>query len=306
MDERTRYFRRLRQLRRAARRWSVLAGGFGGAAAVLTPYHGLGLPDAGWAAAAGASVVLAFWRWRDLRELAGRPAPPPPDPALMARRNRQKLEAMVVKLPAGQAVVDEVRRAQGRMRLRGTAAADAWVRLDRAASALTDLAGRLTGPAEGALREATVAEGALREATVAEVALREATAAEGALRDLAERTASVERGIRLAPPDARVGLEHSHRELVAQLDDGVAAYERLVAAAAGYLAEESRPTAEHQSVARLTEAADLLRGVAAGFSELRTGCPGRWGSWPVGDGAPWSAGDAQHVTGRDGQHDRGA
>ncbi|MGW5673216.1 phage shock envelope stress response protein PspM, partial [Micromonospora sp. NPDC003776] len=52
-DERARHFRRLRRLRRSARRWSVLAGGLGGAAAVLTPYAGLGLPDAAWAGAAG-------------------------------------------------------------------------------------------------------------------------------------------------------------------------------------------------------------------------------------------------------------
>lgn len=257
MDERTRYFRQVRRLRRAARRWSALAGGFGGAAAVLTPYHGLGLPDAGWAAAAGISVVLAVWRWSDLRELTSRPAPPPPDPALVAQRNRQKLEAAVARLPAGQLVVDEVRRAQGRMRLRGTASADAWARLDRAAATLAGMAGRLGGHAEGALREAA--------------------AAEVGLRDLAERAASVERGLRVAPPDASVGLDRSHRELIAQLDEGVCAYERLVAAAAGYLAEESRPAAEHPSVAGLTEATDLLRGVAAGLAELRTAHPGTTG-----------------------------
>lgn len=75
-DERTRYFRRLSRLRRSARRWSVTAGGLGGAAAILTPYAGLGLPDAAWAGAAGGSVVLALWRWADLRILAARPAPP--------------------------------------------------------------------------------------------------------------------------------------------------------------------------------------------------------------------------------------
>ncbi len=254
MDERTRYFRQVRRLRRAARRWSALAGGLGGAAAVLTPYSGLGLPDAGWAAAAGFSVVLAVWRWRDLRELTAQPAPPPPDPALEAQRHRQRLEAMVAQLPAGQIVVDEFRRAQGRMRLRGTRAADAWLRLDRAAVTFAGMAGRLGGHAEGALREAA--------------------SAEVALRDLAERAASVERGLRVAPPDARDSLGRSHAELLTQLDDGVSAYEGLVAAAAGYLAEESRPSVEHPSVAGLTEATDLLRGVAAGLSELRTAYPG--------------------------------
>ncbi|MGW1449167.1 phage shock envelope stress response protein PspM, partial [Micromonospora sp. NPDC002411] len=73
-DERTRYFRRLGRLRRSARRWSVLAGGLGGAAAVLTPYAGLGLPDAAWAGAAGSAVALAAWRWIDVRALAAQPA----------------------------------------------------------------------------------------------------------------------------------------------------------------------------------------------------------------------------------------
>ncbi len=62
-DERARYFRRLRRLHGAARRWSVLGGGFTAAAAVLTPYAGVGLADAAWAAAAGASLALAGWRW---------------------------------------------------------------------------------------------------------------------------------------------------------------------------------------------------------------------------------------------------
>jgi hypothetical protein len=263
VDDRSRYFAKLRRLRRGARRWSVLAGGFAGAAAVLTPYHGLGVGDAGWAAAAGATTMLALWRWSDLRELAAQPAPPPPDPALVASRSRQRLEAMVARLPAGQAALDEVRRAQGRLKLRGTEVAALWARLDRASVTLAGMAGRLNGPAAGALHEAA--------------------AAERALRDLAERTASVERAMRVAPPDARGGLHHGHRELLGQLDDGVCAYERLVAAAAGYLAEDGmcsgaagmRPVAEHPAVTRLTEATDLLRGVAAGLAELRTAYPGR-------------------------------
>jgi hypothetical protein len=254
VDERTRHFRRLRRLRRAARRWSVLAGGFAGAAAVLTPYHGLGLPDAGWAAAAGASAMVAVWRWSDLRELAARPAPAAPDPALAAQRTRERIEGLVARLPAGQAALDEVRRAQGRLRLRGTAVAAAWARLDRAAATLVGMAGRLGGgPAQGALVEAA--------------------AAERGLRDLAERAASVERALRVAPADARAALDRAHRELVRQLDDGVSAYERLVAAAAGYLAEDGRMTGPHPAIARLTEATDLLRGVAAGLAELRTAYP---------------------------------
>jgi len=254
VDERSRYFAKLRRLRRAARRWSVLAAGFGGAAIVLTPYQGLGVADAGWAAATGAATALALWRWSDLREHAALPAPPPPDPAMIAQRSRQRLEAVVARLPAGQAALDEVRRAQGRLRLRGTSVAATWARLDRASATLAGMAGRLGGPAAGAVQEAATAEQALR--------------------DLAERAASVERALRVAPPEARAELERGHRELLRQLEGGVTAYEGLVAAAAGYLAEDGRPTAEHPAIARLTEATDLLRGVAAGWSELRTAYPG--------------------------------
>lgn len=101
-DERARYFRELRRLRRGARRWTVLGGGLTGAAAVLTPYAGLGLPDAAWAGAAGSAVALAAWRWLDLRAHAARPAPPALDPAEAAARSRARLVAAVERLPAGQ------------------------------------------------------------------------------------------------------------------------------------------------------------------------------------------------------------
>ena len=73
MDERARYFRRLRRLRRSARRWSVFAGTFAGASVVLVPYGGLGWPDAIWTALTGGTAALTFWRWSDLRELAAQP-----------------------------------------------------------------------------------------------------------------------------------------------------------------------------------------------------------------------------------------
>ena len=84
MDERTRYFRRLRRLRNSARRWSVAGGGLAAAAVVLTPYAGVGLPDAFWAAGVGASLAFTWWRYRDFREQAALP-PPPADPASVAR-----------------------------------------------------------------------------------------------------------------------------------------------------------------------------------------------------------------------------
>ncbi|MBQ1049364.1 hypothetical protein KBX50_12945 [Micromonospora sp. C51] len=249
-DERTRYFRRLSRLRGSARRWSVLAGGLGGATAVLTPYAGLGLADAAWAAAAGAATALAAWRWVDLRALAAQPAPPPLDPAQVAARNRARLVAAVERLPAGAGVLAEVRRVRSRTALRGTAAAQPWERLDRAAATMAAMAGRLTG--------------------LAEPAVAEASAAEQSLRELANRVASVERAVRLAPADAKPPLAEAHQALTGQLETGVAAYERLVVAAAGYLAEEYRPETEHPAAARLTEATDLLHGFASALSELRT------------------------------------
>jgi hypothetical protein len=246
VDERTRYFRRLRKLRGSARRWSVVGGGLTAAAAVLTPYAGIGLADAAWAASAGASAVLAWWRWSDHRELAATPAPPAPPPALPG----QRLVAAVERFPAGRQVLQEVRRHKDRYALRGSAVAQAWDRLDRAAITLTGLAGRLTGPGEAATLEAAVAEQWLR--------------------DLGQRVASVERALPLSPPDQRPGLEQAHESLAGQFTEGVTAYERLVAAAASFVAEEGQPaSSQHPALSSLIEATDRLRGIAEGLSELR-------------------------------------
>jgi hypothetical protein len=244
VDERTRYFRQLRRLRGAARRWSVVGGGLAAATAVLTPYAGIGVADAAWAAGAGASAVLAWWRFRDHRELAATPAPPPPPPALPGA----KLMAAVERFPAGRSVMQEVRRQKDRYALRGSAVAKAWDRLDRATVTLT---GRLTGPGEAAVLEAA--------------------AAEHWLRDLGQRVASVERAVPLSPPDQRPALETAHESLAGQFTEGVTAYERLVAAAAGWVAEDGQPVADerHPSFFRLIEATDRLRGLADGLSELR-------------------------------------
>jgi hypothetical protein len=247
-DERARHFRRLRRLRRSAQRWSVVAGGFGGAALVLTPYHGLGVPDAFWMAAAGSSVAMAFWRWVDLRSMAALPAPPPPDPAVAGARARQRIEGFVANLPGGREMLGELRRQRDRTKVRGSAVASGWRRLDQASVTLAGLSGRLGGPATDAVLEAAVAERGLRE--------------------LAERAASVERASRFATGDARPALDEARTALVAQFDEGVAAYEGLVGAAAAYVAEDGRAT-ENPSVSRLNDAAELLRAVAAGFAELR-------------------------------------
>jgi hypothetical protein len=247
VDERARYFRRLKRLRNSARRWSVVGGGLTAATAVLTPYAGIGLGDAFWAAGAGASVALAWWRWSDHRALAAIPAPPAPDPALAG----QRLAAAIERFPAGRTVLQEVRRQKNRYALRGSAVARTWDRLDSAAQTLYGLSGRLTGPGEAAVLEAAVAEQWLR--------------------DLGQRVASVERAIPLTAPDARAGLEEAHASLAGQFTDGVTAYERLVAAAASYVAEDGRPvvTGQHPALTGLIEATDRLRGVAEGLAELR-------------------------------------
>ena len=247
INERARHARRLRHLRGAARRWSVVAGVFGGAAAVLTPYAGLGAADALWAAAAGGSVVLAGWRWVDYRALAAQPVPPELDPAVAAGWARGRVEAFVAGFPRGREVLSGLRRQADRNRLRGSAVASGWHRLDRAAAVLGNLALRPGGPGETAVQEAAVAERALRE--------------------LAERAVGVERGL---PYDgAQEHIAQALAALVAQFEQGVTAYEELVGAAAAYVAEEGRSTPEHSSVSHLAEATDLLRGIARGFAELR-------------------------------------
>ncbi|MFC7545442.1 hypothetical protein [Plantactinospora sp. GCM10030261] len=244
-DQRTRHLRQLTRLRRAARRWSVYAGGLGGAAAVLTPYAGVGLPDAAWAAAAGGSAALAVWRWMDLRALARQPIPPAESP----EQARTRLVAAVERLPAGRIAMAEVRRQRARLALRGSVAGQSWERLDRAAQALIGLSPRLAGHGDAALAEAA--------------------SAERSLRDLAHRVAEIERAVRVAPPDAGPALGEAHRRLAQQLDSGVTAYEGLVAAAAGYVAADGTPTGDHPSVSRLAEASDFLHGVAAGLREFR-------------------------------------
>ncbi len=250
-DPRAKYFRQLHKLRRSGRRWSVRAGILVGATAVLVPYHGLGLVDAFWAAAAGGSTMVALWRVRDARELAAQPPPPELDPAYAGALARQRLVGMVERLPAGRGAIEEMRRQRALMAFRGSQVRPLWQRLDRAAQTLSGLAGRLGGPAESALLEAAVAERSLR--------------------DLAGRTASVEKGLAVAPPgESRSALAEAHGALMTELTSGVQAYEHLVAAAAGYVAEDGRTTLHSPAVNRLAEATDMLRGFARGLSEVRT------------------------------------
>ncbi len=242
IDERTKYFRRLRRLRRAARRWSVFTGTLFGASAVLVPYNGLGWPDAVWTALTGGTAALTVWRWRDLRELAALP-PPAPVPGLA----RTPLEALVAKLPAGRTALAELRRMEARSRIRGSSLLPAWTRLDRAAQTFAGLSGRLGGSAADVVGEATAAERTLRE--------------------IGERAAAVERALSVSRDDD--ALHRAHADLVGHFTQGVEAYEGLVGAAAGCVAQDGRVT-DRGAVDRLSEATTLLRGIADGLSEMTT------------------------------------
>jgi hypothetical protein len=263
-DQRTKHLRRLRRLLNSARRWSVLGGGLGGATAILVPYEGLGLGDAGWAAGAGAAVALAVWKWRDYREMKALPVPDPTDPATAAAELRRKVVSAVSSVPAGQSAISEIRRQRARLKYRGLAVAPLWQRLDRASMTFAGIAPKLNGIAADAVLEAATAERTLY--------------------DLVERAATVERTMRTIPGlpagtvgavDSREGLTAAHHDLMGQITEGVTAYERLVAAGASYIAEDGRMGAKFldPASARLTEAADLLRGVSTGLADLRTNMP---------------------------------
>jgi hypothetical protein len=247
-DPRARYFNRVKRLRRSARRWSVVAGSLVFATAVLLPYAGVGLPDVFWAAAAGGTSALAFWRWSDLRALTAQPAPPELDPVQRAAQNQQRIEAVIGKVPIGRTALTELHRVRHLSRVRNSAIAPAATRLDRAMKTFAALAPRLTGPAREVLGEAT--------------------GAEAALRDLAERIASVERAMKLPQPHGSDQLTVAHTDLQDRFTTGVTAYEGMVSAAAGYVAEDGR-LGEPNAINRLIEAGDRLRGIADGMADLR-------------------------------------
>jgi hypothetical protein len=245
MDERSRYFRRLRRLRGSARRWTVLGGGLAGTAVVLVPFQGIGALDAVWAGLAGASAVLAGWRWSDAKALAAQPAPDPPDPALAGDRWLSAISQM----PGGFQLAEGIRRQRTRGALRGSRAASAWERLDRAARTMRELGRRL---------RADEAE-----------AVREAAGVERELRQLTERVAGLEQALRVAPAEAQPALQDLRADHVTQLEQGVAAYEQFVVAAAGYVSEAARTEARGPAVEGLADATDRLRGVTDGLAELR-------------------------------------
>jgi hypothetical protein len=252
-DPRAKYFSRLRRLRGSARRWSVISGALICAAVVLLPYQGIGMPDVLWAAAAGGATALTWWRWSDFRVLAAQDAPPELDPAVRAAHTQMRIESVIGRIPIGRTAIKEMHRVSHLSKLRGSSAAPAGARLDRASKALAGLASRLTGPTSDVMLEANLAERALR--------------------DLAERIASVERAMKMPPgPDGGSALASAHEDLVSRFTAGVGTYEGLVSAAASYVAEDGR-LGEPIAIGRLIEATDRLRGVASGMSDLRATDP---------------------------------
>lgn len=247
-DPRATHLRRLRRHRRSARRWSVIAAGLTGAAAVLAPYAGLGIVDAFWAAGAGSTLLLAVFRWRDYRDVAALPLP---EPARPAERNPDVVRLVATAMrhhPWGRVAADQVGRTRSRWRFRNSSAGPALRRIARAARTLDGLASRLDGPIGGAVAEAR--------------------GAEAALRDLAERALSVDRALEFAPDDLVSPLADARHVMLEQLTDGASSYERLVAAAAECVAEDGR-FGEQAAIGRLTEATEMLRGFARGLTELR-------------------------------------
>jgi hypothetical protein len=241
--------KRLRRRLRAARRWSVWAGLFGGAAAVLVPYQGLGPLDAIWAGLFGGSALLATFRWIDYRKMSA---------ALPQESNQLALHGTAALSLEAQTVAGElarrVRSKRESVQFRRSAANPAFSRLVAATRAFDDLAPRLSGPAADILPDVRGAAGALRE--------------------LAEQVRGLERSIAVAPADRQGSLGSSHRALVERLESGVEDYEDMVGAAAQVVAEQSAlNSVTHPggdlTRQRLAEATEQLRGFAEAVGEMR-------------------------------------
>jgi hypothetical protein len=208
----------------------VRAAALAAAAAVALPYHGLGLPDLAWAAGAAGAVTASVLRWREDRAL--RALPVPPRTALVPAEVRSSTWQL-----AGQVVA--------RLGARGSTAAPLLRRLDVATRAMALVVTRV-GPG-------------------AEETQGEALQAEQALRATAGRLVAVERAAAVAPVDVRGRLDEGASALRAGLVDGIAAYERLVAAAGECVAADC--AGDFLLTRRLADATDKLRGLAAGLVE---------------------------------------
>jgi hypothetical protein len=188
-----------------------------------------------WGAAATGTATLAALRWREDWTLRHSPVPVPV-PAV----------GTVSGFALGGAAVGLAGRAVVMFEARGSSAAPLLRRLDRASRAMGAVVARLGDGAADTRRESADAARLLREA--------------------ASRLVAVERAAAVAPADARRRLDESSLRLRTGLADGVAAYERLVGAAAECVA--AAHDGEEVAVAtRLADATDRLRGLAAGVAE---------------------------------------
>jgi hypothetical protein len=97
----------------------------------------------------------------------------------------------------------------------------------------------------------------------------EATAGERSLRELAARVDAMDAALAVTPVDAHPGLREATAMLLARLDEGTLAYERLVAAAAECAAAAAGGPGDTFAHRRLEEAIDRLHGLAAGLHEAR-------------------------------------
>lgn len=137
------------------------------------------------------------------------------------------------------------------------------VRVPRRTSAARPAIDRLTR-AGAALPELLRRVGAVAGETAAEAA-----AADRSLRELAACVDSVESALQVTPPEAHAGLAQARAALLARLDEGTVAYERLVAVAAECVAVAAGGP-DDGARSRLQEATERLHGLAAGLSEAQS------------------------------------
>ncbi|MGH8793449.1 MAG: phage shock envelope stress response protein PspM [Stackebrandtia sp.] len=239
--------KRLRRRLRSARRWTVVAGLFGGVAATAVPYSGLGAFDAVWTGLFGASAMFSVMRWMDYRRMSK---------ALPAESEQLALHGTAALAAEAQtiagALAEKVRGKRVAASYRHSAAAGAHFRLEQAGRILVDLAPRLGDPAKDNLAELRHSEQSLRE--------------------LAEQIRGVEKSVSLTAPQHRAALTAKKDAMTARLNAGVAAYEEAVAAAAQCVAEQAAldgvVVGQDVTLERLIDATQKLRGHAEAVGEM--------------------------------------
>jgi hypothetical protein len=143
-----------------------------------------------------------------------------------------------------------------RSHFRQSAAWGPYQRLERASLAAEQLAQRLEGNPE------------------ATAALSAAAGTGPALAELAMTVRDVEQSIKVAPADRRERMRADRDRMVQRLVAGVEAYEEMVSAAGECLAasdglrEALTASGADDTLGRLTDAADRLRGAAAAAGEV--------------------------------------